>query len=72
MYQGVYHGSKKHEADLSQVLKRAWDAGLSKMIITGTSLSDSKAALELAKTNGENSEAGLELQLLQSCVSGQY
>lgn len=53
MYQGIYHGSKKHEADLSQVLKRAWEAGLSKMIITGTSLSDSKAAVELAKTNGK-------------------
>ncbi|KAG0730563.1 putative deoxyribonuclease TATDN1 [Chionoecetes opilio] len=51
MYQGIYHGSKKHEADLSHVLKRAWEAGLSKMVITGTSLSDSKAALELAKTN---------------------
>ncbi|KAK3857575.1 hypothetical protein Pcinc_036184 [Petrolisthes cinctipes] len=51
MYQGLYHGSKKHEADLDQVLKRAWDGGLSRMIITGTSLSDSKAALELAKTN---------------------
>lgn len=53
MYQGMYHGSKKHEADLDQVLKRAWDGGLSRMIITGTSLSDSKAALELAKTNGK-------------------
>lgn len=53
MYQGIYHGSKKHEADLSHVLKRAWEAGLSKMIITGTSLSDSKAAVELAKTNGK-------------------
>ncbi|MPC75522.1 putative deoxyribonuclease TATDN1 [Portunus trituberculatus] len=51
MYQGIYHGNKKHEADLSHVLKRAWEAGLNKMIITGTSLSDSKAALELAKTN---------------------
>lgn len=51
MYQGVYHGNKKHEADLDLVLKRAWEAGLSKMIITGTSLSDSKTALELAKTN---------------------
>lgn len=51
MYQGVYHGNKKHEADLDLVLKRAWDGGLNKMIITGTSLSDSKTALELAKTN---------------------
>lgn len=53
MYQGVYHGSKKHEADLDQVLKRAWDAGLTRMIITGTSLSDSKTALALAKTNDQ-------------------
>ncbi|XP_045622883.1 deoxyribonuclease TATDN1 isoform X3 [Procambarus clarkii] len=53
MYQGVYHGSKKHVADLDDVLKRAWEAGLSKMIITGTSLSDSKTALELAKSNGQ-------------------
>lgn len=53
MYQGVYHGSRKHEADLDQVLKRAWDAGLTRMIITGTSLSDSKTALELAKTNDQ-------------------
>lgn len=53
MYQGVYHGSKKHEADLDQVLKRAWDAGLTRMIITGTSLSDSKTAVELAKTNDQ-------------------
>lgn len=53
MYQGIYHGNKKHEADLSHVLKRAWEAGLEKMIITGTSLTDSKAALELAKTNGK-------------------
>ncbi|XP_027234104.1 deoxyribonuclease TATDN1 isoform X3 [Penaeus vannamei] len=51
MYQGVYHGSKKHEPDLELVLKRAWEGGLTKMIITGTSLSDSKTALELAKTN---------------------
>ncbi|XP_069940373.1 uncharacterized protein [Cherax quadricarinatus] len=51
MYQGVYHGSKKHEADLELVLKRAWDVGLSKVIITGTSLSDTKTALQLAKTN---------------------
>lgn len=56
MYQGVYHGSKKHEPDLELVLKRAWEGGLTKMIITGTSLSDSKTALELAKTNSKYTE----------------
>lgn len=52
MYNGLYHGSKKHEGDLLQVLSRAWDAGLSKIIITGGSLEDSKTALDVAKTNG--------------------
>ncbi|XP_076057053.1 deoxyribonuclease TATDN1-like [Oratosquilla oratoria] len=51
MYQGIYHGSKKHDPDLPLVLERAWEAGLEKIIITGTSLSDSKQALEAAKTN---------------------
>jgi len=49
MYQGEYNGSKKHEADLSQVLDRAWKAGLESMIITGGSLSDASEAIELSK-----------------------
>ncbi|XP_045777745.1 putative deoxyribonuclease TATDN1 [Maniola jurtina] len=53
MYQGVYHGSRKHEPDLDKVLKRSWAAGLDKMIITGGSLVDSKKAIELAKTNSQ-------------------
>ncbi|KAJ2948674.1 hypothetical protein O0L34_g7930 [Tuta absoluta] len=51
MYQGVYHGSRKHEPDLEQVLKRAWNIGMDKMIITGGSLVDSKKALDLAGTD---------------------
>ena len=52
MYQGEYNGSKKHEADLSQVLERAWKAGLESMIITGGSLSDASQAIELSKQDG--------------------
>ena len=52
MYQGEYNGSKKHEADLSQVLDRAWKAGLESMIITGGSLSDASEAIELSKQDG--------------------
>ncbi|XP_049876661.1 deoxyribonuclease TATDN1 [Pectinophora gossypiella] len=51
MYQGVYHGSKKHEPDLQKVLARAWSNGLDKMIITGGSLSDSKKAIDLARSD---------------------
>ena len=53
MYQGEYNGSKKHEADLSQVLDRAWKAGLESMIITGGSLSDASEAIELSKQDGK-------------------
>ena len=53
MYQGEYNGSKKHEADLSQVLERVWKARLESMIITGGSLSDASQAIELSKQDGE-------------------
>ncbi|KAK3920632.1 Putative deoxyribonuclease TATDN1 [Frankliniella fusca] len=51
MYQGVYHESKKHAPDLCDVFTRAWNQGLTKIMITGGSLEDSKKALDLAKTN---------------------
>ncbi|XP_026320799.1 putative deoxyribonuclease TATDN1 [Hyposmocoma kahamanoa] len=51
MYQGVYHGSKKHEPDLDKVMRRAWDNGMDKMIITGGSLNDSKKAIDLANSD---------------------
>jgi len=54
MYQGLYHGSRKHEPDLNDVLQRAWDNGLQKLLLTGGSLEDSKKALELAKTDGNH------------------
>jgi TatD DNase family protein len=52
MYKGLYNGSKKHEPDLPFVLKRAWEAGLKHIVITGGSLEESKDALELAKSDG--------------------
>jgi len=50
VFRGLYHGSKKHEDDFNDVLQRAFDTGMDKLMITGGSLSDSKNALELAKT----------------------
>ena len=52
MYQGEYHGSKKHEPDLDAVLERAWKHGLDKMMITGGSLEDAHKALEIVRSHG--------------------
>ena len=54
MYQGEYNGSKKHEADLSCVLDRAWKSGIESMIITGGSLTDSSQAIELSKQESKH------------------
>lgn len=53
VYQGIYHGSQKHQPDLDKVLERSWNNNLSKIIITAGSVEDSKKALEIAKTNGK-------------------
>ncbi|XP_011691122.1 PREDICTED: putative deoxyribonuclease TATDN1 [Wasmannia auropunctata] len=49
MYQGVYHGSQKHQPDLDKVLERSWKNNLSKIIITAGSVEESKKALEIAR-----------------------
>ncbi|XP_018896605.1 deoxyribonuclease TATDN1 isoform X3 [Bemisia tabaci] len=48
MYEGLYRGSQKHQADLKNVLERAWSNGLDKIIITGGSLEESHSAHKLA------------------------
>jgi TatD DNase family protein len=53
MFQGEYHGSRKHEPDLDAVLARAFDAGVERIVVTGGSVSDSQAAIALANTDGE-------------------
>lgn len=52
MFAGSYHGKQCHAPDLVHVLQRAWDAGLTRIIVTGGSLTESKAALSLADTDG--------------------
>jgi TatD DNase family protein len=53
MYQGIYHGSQKHQPDLDKVLERSWNNNLSKIIITAGSMEDSKKALDLARSDGK-------------------
>ncbi|CAM9273412.1 unnamed protein product [Choristocarpus tenellus] len=48
-FQGRYHGgSQKHEPDLDDVIERAINAGVGKMIVTAGSLQEAKDALELS------------------------
>eukprot|EP00252_Welwitschia_mirabilis_P009932 TRINITY_DN22880_c0_g1_i2.p1 TRINITY_DN22880_c0_g1~~TRINITY_DN22880_c0_g1_i2.p1 ORF type:complete len:322 (-),score=59.90 TRINITY_DN22880_c0_g1_i2:223-1188(-) len=52
MFKGVYNGKQYHAADIAQVLKRAWDAGIERIIVTGGSLRESREALAIAETDG--------------------
>lgn len=52
MYQGIYNGSQKHQPDLDNVLERAINNGIKKIIITGTDLVSSRLALQIALKNG--------------------
>jgi len=47
MYQGLYGSSKKHESDLDQVIKRAFQSGLEKIIVTAGTHHETIQALEL-------------------------
>lgn len=58
MFQGVYHGKKRHAPDLDAVVRRAKDSGVERILITGTSLSESRRALDLAKRYGQSPFSG--------------
>ncbi|TQS38520.1 hypothetical protein Golomagni_00973 [Golovinomyces magnicellulatus] len=49
VYQGIYNGTTRHPPDLSSVIERAKGVNCSKLIITGSDLSSSKKAIELAQ-----------------------
>ncbi|KAJ7092559.1 hypothetical protein C8R44DRAFT_835595 [Mycena epipterygia] len=52
VFGGTYYGKKRHDNDINAMLERARNAGVKSMIITGTSLSESQEALDLAKEFG--------------------
>ncbi|EJD45783.1 Mg-dependent DNase [Auricularia subglabra TFB-10046 SS5] len=52
VFRGKYHGHQKHADDLQSMLERARKAQVKSMIITGTSLSESREAIHLAKELG--------------------
>jgi Tat protein secretion system quality control protein TatD with DNase activity len=49
MYRGEYHGKARHPSDLDQVVTRAHEAGVERILVTGTSIKETRDALELAK-----------------------
>ena len=58
MFNGVYRGKSIHPPDIQQVVKRARSVGIEQMIITGTTLEESRKALQLAVELDEFSTAG--------------
>lgn len=52
-FEGTYHGRQKHSSDLEAVVSRAKGKGVERILITGTSLEESRRALELARRFGE-------------------
>ncbi|KAH7305075.1 hypothetical protein BKA65DRAFT_486129 [Rhexocercosporidium sp. MPI-PUGE-AT-0058] len=49
VYTGIYHGTPRHENDLSAVVQRAIDIGCEKLIVTGSDLEHSQTAVRLAR-----------------------
>ncbi|GIX75554.1 putative deoxyribonuclease TATDN1 [Caerostris darwini] len=50
MFRGIYNGTRKHVDDLHEILRRAVANGVERIFITGGSLEDCRAALEIAKS----------------------
>ena len=49
IFKGIYRGTSRHQNDFEQVLSRAIDSDVSKMIITGTDFRVSKDAIDLSR-----------------------
>ena len=48
MFRGEYHGKTYHEPDLDVVLRRAWDVGVEKVMVTAGTLPEARDAIDLA------------------------
>jgi len=49
MFQGIYRDKQVHQADIDNVLKRGWNVGIKKIIITAGKLDESLEAITIAK-----------------------
>ncbi|CEP60642.1 3'-5'-exodeoxyribonuclease LALA0_S01e15632g [Lachancea lanzarotensis] len=48
MYQGIYNGKKYHECDIKNVLHRAKVSKVQNLLLTGSSIQESRSAIQLA------------------------
>lgn len=49
IFRGQYHGTQRHADDFDDVLKRGLEAGCEKFMVTGSDLSESQHAIQIAK-----------------------
>lgn len=50
-FEGTYHGRNHHENDLDQVIDRAKQVGVEKMLVTGSCLEETRCAMKLCREN---------------------
>jgi TatD DNase family protein len=51
VFDGRYNGSRKHDVDRQQVLDKAWNVGVQKIILTVGTIFDCEPALKIANTD---------------------
>lgn len=52
MFQGMYNNSVKHPVDYKNVLQRAWQSGMDKIILTVGTVTEADEALKFASEDG--------------------
>lgn len=53
MFQGIYNNSTKHPSDYNNVLQRAWQGGMDKIILTVGTITEADEAIRFALENGK-------------------
>lgn len=53
MFDGMYNGSRKHDADRKDVLERAWNIGVQKIVLTVGTIFDFPSAFKIANSDGK-------------------
>lgn len=54
MFQGIYNGKQYHASDLVHVLSRAAKVGVHKALLTGSSITESRQAAQIAQSYGSS------------------
>lgn len=49
MFQGIYNGKQYHDSDITNVLHRAYESNVKNLLLTGSSIEESKQTISLVK-----------------------